>query len=171
MRGSEIENEHIKNVEWAISLSQANFDRYRAGDWLNLKEEMYDFLYGSDLWSRLGRAPIPKRDKSSADKNKQEKSPYADPDSKEAFLEEAQPAELREIRSVLKEMLQQVTANEDINLSVPQSEVWLLSDDQKAHFAPVFWVDSDRKVLAGLNLILHMSVGRTSRRWTTLRGA
>src|SRR5262249_52499046 len=35
---------YIKQLEWAISLSQRNLLELREGDWLNLREELYEFL-------------------------------------------------------------------------------------------------------------------------------
>lgn len=44
MKQSEIEAEHIKWLVWAILFSQADLDSLREGDWLNLKEDLYEFI-------------------------------------------------------------------------------------------------------------------------------
>jgi len=45
MSKSEFQQRHIKNLEWAILLSRTNLDGCTEGDWLNLKEGLYDFIY------------------------------------------------------------------------------------------------------------------------------
>jgi predicted RNA-binding Zn ribbon-like protein len=39
---------YIKKLEWAISLSQKNLQDLREGDWLNLQEELYEFVCDPD---------------------------------------------------------------------------------------------------------------------------
>jgi len=41
---SAAEKVDIKNLEWAIWFSQADVSSLRAGDWINLKEDLYDFI-------------------------------------------------------------------------------------------------------------------------------
>ena len=38
----------IKKADWAIAFTQKNLKGLREGDWLNLREELYDFLYWWD---------------------------------------------------------------------------------------------------------------------------
>jgi len=45
MTKSGLEEMHVEKVGWAILMSQSNLDEYRDGDWLNLKEELYNFTY------------------------------------------------------------------------------------------------------------------------------
>jgi len=40
--------ENIERVDWAVSFSQKDLKELREGDWLNLKDELYSFLYGLD---------------------------------------------------------------------------------------------------------------------------
>jgi len=42
---------HIKKVEWAIQVCQSDLNNLRDGDWLNLKEELYEFLTEEIEWS------------------------------------------------------------------------------------------------------------------------
>lgn len=44
MKGSQFEAEHIKSLEWAVLFSRMNLNGLRAGDWLNLKEDLYRFI-------------------------------------------------------------------------------------------------------------------------------
>lgn len=46
-------NDAIGKVEWAVSFSQKDMEGLREGDWLNLKEELYDFIYGGDILDYL----------------------------------------------------------------------------------------------------------------------
>src|SRR5262245_23647567 len=41
---STAEKVDIKNLEWAIWFSQVDLSGLRAGDWINLKEDLYDFI-------------------------------------------------------------------------------------------------------------------------------
>src|SRR5215510_9386605 len=44
MAASAVEKVDIKNLEWAIWFSQADLSSLREGDWINLKEDLYDFI-------------------------------------------------------------------------------------------------------------------------------
>jgi hypothetical protein len=39
-----VEKVHIKNLEWAIWFCQVDLSGLRGGDWINLKEDLYDFV-------------------------------------------------------------------------------------------------------------------------------
>lgn len=71
---------YMKQLEWAIRLSQVNLNSLRQGDWLNLREELHDFAYDE---------PIP--------------SDYR----RETFLEKASPKSLGEIQRELKSRFDQ----------------------------------------------------------------
>jgi len=45
MARSPSQEEHIKKLGWAIWLCQVDLGTLREGDWLNLKQELYDFVY------------------------------------------------------------------------------------------------------------------------------
>lgn len=55
MKRLEFRDGHIKKLEWAISLLQRDIDKLREGDWLNLRDEMYDFIYKED--ALIGESP------------------------------------------------------------------------------------------------------------------
>src|SRR5262245_36591988 len=42
---------HIAKVAWAIELAQKDLGQLTAGDWLNLKSELFDFLTTEIEWS------------------------------------------------------------------------------------------------------------------------
>lgn len=46
MKDRKNETEDIKRLKWAISLSQTKIEDLREGDWLNLRNDLYDFTYG-----------------------------------------------------------------------------------------------------------------------------
>src|SRR5690242_20438282 len=48
MTEAEIRAGYIKDIEWAILLSQRNLSELREGDWLNLREELYEFLQAQE---------------------------------------------------------------------------------------------------------------------------
>src|SRR5262249_45918722 len=48
MQGHPRERVDMKNLEWAISISQAKLEEFRPGDWLNVREDLYRFVYGDD---------------------------------------------------------------------------------------------------------------------------
>jgi hypothetical protein len=52
---------YIKKLEWAISLSQKNLQDLREGDWLNLREELYEFLRGPEAPADLRKEIFFKR--------------------------------------------------------------------------------------------------------------
>lgn len=47
MKQSPIQEQHIKKLEWAFSLSQANLNDLREGHWMILREDLLDFVYGT----------------------------------------------------------------------------------------------------------------------------
>lgn len=50
-----MKKDYIEKIEWAISFSQKDLKGLREGDWLNLKDELYEFLHGLDPWHHIGR--------------------------------------------------------------------------------------------------------------------
>ena len=46
MQGHPRDRVDIKKLEWAISISQAKLEEFRPGDWLNVREDFYRFVYG-----------------------------------------------------------------------------------------------------------------------------
>jgi len=50
MGKSLIKARHIKHLEWAVLLSRTNLDECKPGDWLNIIDGLYDFIY----WAREG---------------------------------------------------------------------------------------------------------------------
>jgi hypothetical protein len=55
------QHEHIKNLEWAIWFCQENLSALREGDWINLKEDLYEFIeYGQNTAAVL-KAIFPDR--------------------------------------------------------------------------------------------------------------
>jgi hypothetical protein len=46
---TQLQASHIKNLEWALRLSQTKFDDCKTGDLLNIKEELWEFTYWTFL--------------------------------------------------------------------------------------------------------------------------
>jgi len=51
MTNPSIQAGYIKRVEWAIQVCRTDLNNFRDGDWLNLKEELYEFLTEEIEWS------------------------------------------------------------------------------------------------------------------------
>lgn len=47
MKQSQIQAGYIKKLKWAFWLSQTNLDDLRQGDWINLREDYFEFVYGT----------------------------------------------------------------------------------------------------------------------------
>ena len=59
---SAAQQEHIKSLEWAIRFCQANLSALRDGDWINLKEDLYEFIeYGQHTVAKM-KAIFPDQD-------------------------------------------------------------------------------------------------------------
>jgi len=58
MKPTPIEAAHIEMLEWAISLSRAKLDEFREGDWLNLKEDLYNFVIKNSFPESSREAPL-----------------------------------------------------------------------------------------------------------------
>jgi hypothetical protein len=59
---SAVQKGHIETLEWAIGFCQANLGALRDGDWINLKEDLYEFIeYGQHTAARL-KAIFPDQD-------------------------------------------------------------------------------------------------------------
>ena len=44
---------HIKQVQWAVRLSQTDLTALRVGDWQNLREELWEFIRGPAWWTGM----------------------------------------------------------------------------------------------------------------------
>jgi len=80
MKGSEIKAEHIKSLEWAVLFSRKDLKSLREGDWLNLKEDLYDFI----------AAPTPLQ------------TSFLPPSTKEEFIRTVTPAKVSQIQERIK---------------------------------------------------------------------
>ena len=86
MQRSEIQAEHIKSLECAVLLLRRKLGDLREGDWLNLKEELYEFVYGRDLHEYLAK------------KKSANNSPILLDVDKPTFMEQITPAEIEKIK-------------------------------------------------------------------------
>ena len=48
MKQSPIQGEHIKKLAWAIWFSQAELAVFREGDWMNAKQDLWEFIKGKE---------------------------------------------------------------------------------------------------------------------------
>ena len=53
MKAPEYVTWHIKQVQWAVRLSQTNLTALRVGDWQNLREELWEFIKGPAWWTGM----------------------------------------------------------------------------------------------------------------------
>ncbi len=95
MKRSPTQTEHIKKLEWAIWLSQANFEGFTEGDWLKLKEGLYDFIY----WKELSETLFTENDR------KEPEILSSLPLKKEEFFQTVTHEQLREIQNYVRTML------------------------------------------------------------------
>jgi hypothetical protein len=59
---SAVQQGHIKTLEWAIRFCQANLSALREGDWINLKEDLYEFIEYGQHTAALLKAIFPDQD-------------------------------------------------------------------------------------------------------------
>jgi len=95
MKRSPIQTEHIKKLEWAIWLSQANFEEFTEGDWLKSKEGLYDFIY----WKELSETLFTENDR------KEPEILSTLPLKKEEFLQTVTHEQITEIQNYIRTML------------------------------------------------------------------
>jgi hypothetical protein len=86
---------HIKQVQWAVRLSQTDLTALRVGDWQNLKEELWEFITGPARWTGMMVLPSGR--------------------SKEDYLDELSSGTMAEIQKSLKGDLLRYSADDKQN--------------------------------------------------------
>ena len=161
MKHTPAQAEHIQKLQWAVSFSQGNLDGFREGDWLNAKEELYDFLYEAALFEAVKAYRKKKSTKASASRHSEQDEPDL-PDSKQEFVNDVEPQELREIQREMVRLLRGLASNDDGRefmtdpIVIPKVELLVVNQGPSNPFSPMFLID-DRKALAGFNLIFYLA--------------
>jgi hypothetical protein len=160
-----LQTEHLKRLEWAIRFSQTELDAFREGDWLNLKEEFWEFLYGMNLWALdfNSKKGDPKSTSGEvADALPRWEEDFLDRQIKEAFMEETDHALLREIQASMRRILGGLAANTEKGKSIIQwipireADFIISAQGPSQPFSGVFSIDDCMKssqATLGLHLI------------------
>ena len=164
MKRLSLQTEHLKRLEWAIRFSQTELDAFREGDWLNLKEEFWEFLYGMNLWALDFNTKNGDR-KSTAgqvsDVLPRWEEEYLDRQFKESFMKGTDPALLREIQDSMRRILGGLAANTEKGKSIIQwipireADFIISAHASSQPFSGVFSID-DRMKLSQATLGLHL---------------
>jgi len=93
MNQSEIQEEHIKRLQWAISFSQTDLSAFRDGDWSNAKQDLWEFMRGKEA--------RPPEKQYSGTPTFGSNTPFG-----EWFNWQAKPGKLAHVHDALKEQLQ-----------------------------------------------------------------
>jgi hypothetical protein len=101
-RTMETQARHIRAVKWAILVAQLDVEHLRAGDWLNLQEDLYEFIHGD---RRLLPGPTVRRFIQSND----EKTKYWNKMIKESFCKKITRTLVKKIQARFHEVLSHLT--------------------------------------------------------------
>jgi hypothetical protein len=101
-RTRETQARHITAVKWAISVAQLDVEHLRAGDWVNLQEDLYEFIHGD--YRLLPGAAVRQFIESNADKTKYWKKMI-----KESFCKKITRSIVQKIQARFYEVLSHLT--------------------------------------------------------------
>jgi hypothetical protein len=146
-------------LEWGIRFTRAELETCRPGDWLNWKEDAYDFLYGEDLGARLSSPGMAKQRKAKSSASEQGEPEL--PEAKAGFVAAVDEDEIKGIRTVLKDLLSEITSANDETIIIDKFNfreiaVWLPNPGVRFPFSPAF-INENLNDLARMSLIVHLA--------------
>ena len=129
---------HIKCLEWAILLCQANLDECTEGDWLNWKDGLYNFL------EQLVLVGVPKK-----------RLEYGIQPTKEKYIKEVTADHIKEIRNSLMAWIKSLASND-----------FVYSLELRNNTKLIFTIDSDFRqffqVIAAGDYVLNAKIAMGS---------
>ena len=79
-----IRNAHVKQLQWGVKFIRQNLDELRAGEWLSLKEALYDFTLAAKIFPSTKRSGL---------------SVVVEKYEEERFIQEMSPGVVQDIQS------------------------------------------------------------------------
>ena len=154
MKKSSVEVEHMERLQWVVLLSQMDLNALREGDRMNLKEELYEFIYGKGFLNVPGggiQRTVTYQDDRFRVTRLSEKA---------SFVKKISPQFVREVQAFIKRCLLSIANSQDnyplsIEFPLEKGLLSVSANDSSQPFS-ISWT-SGFKLAANVAFLIHLA--------------